>query len=307
MRTAKKRAIVFWCVIIGNGFLYILKPIILPGRHLMEDLYIIPGKFNLYICGKFTVPKVNLVINITFFAGLEPMFETPNYHIAFVLMAMGVCVSVYFPSNATALQIVISGYIEAQMLAWSAEFVNLWEDADKYYANYRRIPAINTNSNLKGFSNEKDIVVNKYVNQRLRDIIKAHAINLSLFSEMEKAFKGAIAVEFSLLMVGLIAELLAGLQNTYMEVPFALMQVGMDCFIGQKVIDASIEFERAVYHCKWENFNTDNMKLVLMVVMTSQRTMTLSAGGITKLNFVSLLAIIKMIYSAYTTLSATMN
>lgn len=234
------------------------------------------------------------------------MLETPNYQIAFVLMTMGIYVAAYLPSNATAFQIIIGGYVESQMLAWSEELKNLWEDADKYYAKYTRTQVNNTNRISSNFP-EKDSVVNEYVNQRLRDIIKAHATNLNIFSEMENAFKGTVAVEFGLLIASLIAELLAGLQNTYMQVPFGLMQVGMDCFTGQKIIDASIEFERAVYCCKWEHFNKDNMKLITLVLMTSQRTMTLSAIGITKLNFVSFLAIIKMIYSTYTTLSATMN
>ncbi|CAH2043156.1 unnamed protein product, partial [Iphiclides podalirius] len=43
LRQVKRRALIFWAVIIGNGVLYIAKPIILPGRHFMEDMYIIYG------------------------------------------------------------------------------------------------------------------------------------------------------------------------------------------------------------------------------------------------------------------------
>lgn len=45
LRGVKKRAMIFWVVIIGNGVVYILKPIILPGRHLMEDSFILFGYY----------------------------------------------------------------------------------------------------------------------------------------------------------------------------------------------------------------------------------------------------------------------
>lgn len=44
LRDVKKRAMLFWIVIISNGVVYIVKPILLPGRHFMEDLFILYGK-----------------------------------------------------------------------------------------------------------------------------------------------------------------------------------------------------------------------------------------------------------------------
>lgn len=90
-------------------------------------------------------------------------------------------------------------------------------------------------------------------------------------------------------------------------VPFALMQVGMDCLMGQRVMDAGAVFEDVLYDCKWERFNKSKMKTALVMLVNAQKPMTVSAGGVTTLNFVSFMTIIKSIYSTYTTLRSTMD
>ena len=44
MRHVKKRALIFWIVIMSNGFVYVIKPLIIPGRHLPDDEFILLGE-----------------------------------------------------------------------------------------------------------------------------------------------------------------------------------------------------------------------------------------------------------------------
>ncbi|XP_062529908.1 olfactory receptor 39 isoform X1 [Bombyx mori] len=268
MQSVKKRGVIFWLVIISNGVVYLVKPIVTPGRHFMEDQFII--------------------------LGLEPKYETPNYEIGFFMMAVGVCVTCYLPANITAYLITVAGYSEAQFLALGHELANLWPDAQLHCRAM----------NLSQSVNEQ---ANEYVKMRLRELVKIHSTNVNLLRDIEGAFRGAIAVEFLLLIVGLIAELLGGLENTYMQVPFALIQVSVDCLTGQRVMDANLALERAVYDCRWEEFDASNRRVVLLLLQNAQKVATLSAGGIATLNFSCLMAVIKSIYSAYTTLRTTMK
>lgn len=284
LRHVKRRAIIFWLVIIMNGVVYVIKPIVLPGRHFMEDHLILYG--------------------------LTPtsMYETPYYQIAFILMTGGVCFTCYVPANITAFLIVITGYIEAQILALREELAQLWSDAeDHYLSNNDSSTTEHTNNVRNVVYKERARILNVYVNKVLKEIIRNHAKLINLVKLIERVFRGAIALEFALLTIGLIVELLGGLENTYIDVPFALMQVGMDCFIGQRIMDASDMFCRTVYECKWECFDRRNMKLVLLMLQNSQKTLTLSAGGVTILSFRCLMSVIRSIYSAYTTLRTTMN
>ncbi|KAG6463261.1 hypothetical protein O3G_MSEX013775 [Manduca sexta] len=277
LRNVKKRAIVYWLVIIINGITYVTKPMFMRGRHHMEDRYVIYG--------------------------LEPMFESPNYEFAYFLMTAGLCFICYPPANVTVFLIVVVGYTEAQMLALSKELLHLWTDANEHYQkniNQHETTLINAQAS-------KNKIINDYVRYRLKEIIKMHAFNIHLVRQVEFVFRGAIAIGYVFLTLGLIAELLGGLENTYLQIPFALIQVAVDCYTGQKVTDASLIFERAVYDCKWENFDKMNMKTVLLLLQNSQKTMTISAGGITMLNFSCLMSVIKSIYSAYTTLRTTMK
>jgi hypothetical protein len=205
-----------------------------------------------------------------------------------------------------AFLIILSGYVEAQLRALSVELLNLYADSENQtFHSYNTDLDIFDSHEIRtemnaGTNNE----VNKTVAARLRVIAKAHMTNIELLGQVQNIFRGAFAFEFVILSIGLIAELLGGLQNTYMQVPFAIIQVGMDCLVGQRLMDACNVFEVAVYSCKWERFNATNMKTVLLMLMNSQKTMTLSAGGIRVLNFACLMSVFKSIYSAFTTLQS---
>lgn len=52
LRNVKKRAIIYWMVLVGNGVLYLMKPIVMSGRNLPENYYVIYGKVFSYRDGK---------------------------------------------------------------------------------------------------------------------------------------------------------------------------------------------------------------------------------------------------------------
>lgn len=229
------------------------------------------------------------------------MFVSPNYEIAYLMMIGGITFVCYVPANVTAFLIVIAGYTESQMLALSEEMIQIWPEAIKEAEKEMEVTKIDER-------NPRDRkLINKYVMRRLKEIIVRHALVINLFQRVEGVFRGPIAMGFILLIIGLIAELLGKLENTYLQMPFAFMQVAMDCFTGQRVMDASVVFEQAVYDCQWENFDKANMKMVHIMVQNSQKTMTLSAGGMAMLSFSCLMTITRGIYSAYTALRSAVK
>lgn len=202
----------------------------------------------------------------------------------------------YAVAHITIFIIIINGYTEAQMIALGEEIMNLWDDAKKHYEDTNRYRA------LEDSVATKDVIVNDHVRKGLKFIIKFHAKNINLLHNVEGLLKHGVAIGLIFLILGLLAELLGGLENTFLQLPFALIQVGMDCYTGQKLTDASEIFSAAVYDSKWENFDKSNMRMVLLIVLNSQKTMKLSAGGLTTLSFGSLMSILKSIYSTYTAL-----
>ncbi|CAF4928371.1 unnamed protein product [Pieris macdunnoughi] len=272
LKIIKKRATMYWCLIISNGVMYAFKPLLLPGRHLMED------NFDLF--------------------GLDPILESPNYEIAFTSCALGIFYTCYLASSISAFLIVIAGYTESQLIVLSEEIKNLWDDAKEQ---------INGNEDSTSYTEDETRRLNIIINDRLKNIIITHITNIDLMNEVKRVFSGSILVEFLLVITSLIAELLGGLENTYLEMPYALAQLTMDCITGQKLIDACDVFNRAIYDSKWENFDSKNAKMVLLMLQNSQKPLCLSAGGMTTLSFVCLMSILRMIYSGYTTLRSTIN
>lgn len=230
------------------------------------------------------------------------MLESPNYEIATFINTLSsifcsytmVCVAIYV--------IVIVGYTEAQMYALGEELLNVWDDSQNFYNAVKH--KIQDKIHIIDI---KDNITNDFIKIRLRDIIKFHIINIKLVKDLEEELRSIFALEFSIVAFSIIVELLAGLEHTYLQLPFSLVQVFMDCLAGQCIIDACNYFEDAVYSCKWENFNIKNQKTILLMLRTSQRTLMISAGGVSKINFESLMVILKSTYSAYTTLKSTMK
>ncbi|PZC74191.1 hypothetical protein B5X24_HaOG200820 [Helicoverpa armigera] len=277
-RTVKKRAMLYWIVVAGNGVIYLLKPITMKGRNLPENYFLIYG--------------------------LEPIFETPNYQIAYCMMVSALFFVCYVPACVTAFLIVVTGYAESQMLALSEEMIQLWPDAIKRAEERTQLDPSKV---LDVYNLEVKTIMNQFVEKRLKEIIKRHALVINLLNQVEIVFRQAIAMGFVLLIVGLLAELLGKLENTFLQMPFAFMQVSIDCFAGQRVMDASLVFEKAVYDCRWENFDKANMKLVLVMLQSSQKTLALSAGGISTLSFTALMSIYRGLYSSYTALRSTVK
>ncbi|XP_026741903.1 uncharacterized protein LOC113503958 [Trichoplusia ni] len=275
LRDVKKRAIVLWLVIVGTGFMFIIKHFIAP-EHLTDDTF---------------APY-----------GFGSMEESPNYEIVAAMMAVCVTFINGFSGNMTAYIIIITGYVEAQMLAVSHELENIWKDAQDHFRTTRNLEIEINKDEAK-----KQRILNQYVSDRLKVIIAQHATLKQFYLKVRDVLKGFLGIAFFVLIAGLLFNLLGGLRNTYMHLPFVFLQIAMDCFIGQRMKDAGIVFSRAVYACGWENFDKNNMRMVLIMLQNSQRITVLSAGSFVNVNYKCLMATIKGSYSSYTTFESSVN
>nr|AST36279.1 putative odorant receptor OR56 [Hedya nubiferana] len=267
MRTIKRRATFVWLMTVTNGIAYCIRPFFQRGKHLILDAQ------TLY--------------------GLDPNFESPNFELTFVLVVMAVVVVVYSCATITSLLIIFVGYVEAQMLALGDEMLHLWDDAQALTTE-ETDPA--TQKKLQ----------NQHIEHQLKSIVQTHAASLNLLHLTESVFSTSIAIEFCLLALDIISAMLGDLESTYLEIPYALNQVIIDCLIGQRLVEASLRFRETVYACKWEEFDASNMKTVLMILKNT-KTMVLSAGGIAELQLTTLMYVLKSIYTTYAALRTTMN
>ncbi|XP_045775171.1 odorant receptor 67a-like [Maniola jurtina] len=276
LRVVKKRALMIWIFLAANAAIYCIIPFLRPGRHFTTDLYIVYG--------------------------LEPMRESPNYEIAQIVNNISVAYGVYTTVNVAVYVMVMVGYNEAQLYTISEELKNLWYDSQNFYNEMKHQIRNKINGTYL-----KEKIVNKFIQTRLKIIVHNHVTNINLFNELNKQLSDTTFVEYSLMCVAIISELLGGLENTFLQVPYTIVQIYMDCLSGQRLIDACNELENAIYSCEWENFDVSNQKTILLMLIVSQKTLMLSAGGMADLNFSFLMVIFKSSYSAYTTLKSSIQ
>ncbi|XP_026741722.1 uncharacterized protein LOC113503824 [Trichoplusia ni] len=230
------------------------------------------------------------------------MKESPDYEIVAVMMIVSVTLISGISANVTAYIIIITGYAEARMLSLSHELDNIWKEAQDHYRTLTNFEIGKRKDEAK-----KQRILNQYVSDRLKDIIAQHATLKLFYAKLKDELKGILGIGLFLLIAGLLFNLLGGLRNTYMMVPFVFMQMAMDCFIGQKMKDAAVVFYRSVYACGWENFEKSNMKMVLVMLQNSQRITVLSAGGIMNVNYKCLMATMRGSYSSYAAFESSVN
>ncbi|XP_045451580.1 uncharacterized protein LOC123660567 [Melitaea cinxia] len=276
LRAVKKRSLIIWISLVTNAFAYLARPLITPGRHFSVELMLLYG--------------------------LEPMFESPNYEICTFILTTGIGFGVYALVGIAVYVLITVGYNEAQMYALSDELKHVWDDSRNFYNHIKhRI------SDKRRAVYIKQETMNEFIRIRLRDIAKFHVANINLLRHLDAELRPTLALEYSILACAITTELLGGLEHTYLTVPYTVVQITIDCLAGQRLIDACDELERSLYSCQWENFNVSNQRTVLLMLMMSQKTLMLSAGGVTKLNFNCLMVILKTSYSTYTTLKSTMK
>ncbi|XP_022115790.2 uncharacterized protein LOC110993736, partial [Pieris rapae] len=268
LKHIKTRASIVWLAITINAVFYGLLPLAMPGRHLPEDNQVIYG--------------------------LEPMFESPNFEIAYVVMGICVYICALFLANVTALNLVILGYVEAQMITLSIELQNLWKNAECFCETH-------ASSYIKD-EVMKNHIKNRFTNECLKDIVLFHIHNVSIIKEFEDVFRVTKAIELMCIIFSIVTELLGGIENTYLQMTCTFVLIFIESLAGQKLMDASCMFEKAVYDCNWENFDKSNMKIVAIILPSAQKTLNITAGGMTVLNFTCFLSVIKFSYSVYNTL-----
>ncbi|XP_013189934.2 uncharacterized protein LOC106134416 [Amyelois transitella] len=266
MRIVKRRALIYWSIIMATGVIYLIRPALHPTKRIAID-----ENFPLY--------------------GLEPVLESPNYEVNTALMTLACFFTVFPPAQINVLLIAMVGYTESQLKALGCDLMSVWEDAEKHYEDIKH-------SRLDNNADEARIK-NEFVRRKLRSIQKVHVKNIALIRETQRIFRNAFAGELIVLIISLTLELIVGLKKTYDQIPFAFFQIGIECYVGQKLIDAGVAFEHALYDSNWENFDVRNKKTILLMLVDAQSTLMLSAGGVSIMNFELLMSIIKSVYSAY--------
>ncbi|CAH2241205.1 jg3270 [Pararge aegeria aegeria] len=121
------------------------------------------------------------------------------------------------------------------------------------------------------------------VKERLPILIERHALILAIIQNLKALYSVPIGVNFGSNAVCISLFFYLPLQEWVMFTPilvYCFLVFFLYCYLCQKLINASENFENAVYSCGWEKFDLKEKKTVYVMMLLAQKPVTLLAADI---------------------------
>ncbi|CAB3255328.1 unnamed protein product [Arctia plantaginis] len=118
-------------------------------------------------------------------------------------------------------------------------------------------------------------------------LICRHSLTLDVVDKLKSLYSVPLGVNFGTNAVCICLFCYLPLQEWLKFMPilvYCFLLYFLYCFLGQGLINASEDFERAVYCCGWENFDLKEKKLVYVMLRQAQKPIQLLAADIIPVN-----------------------
>ncbi|CAK1581694.1 unnamed protein product [Parnassius mnemosyne] len=192
--------------------------------------------------------------------GLEPLSKTPNKEF---------CLAILFTQEATLITVVLN--YQALLMLLISHTTAMYElMADE-------MTAFNTAEHGS----------NTIVKEKLPSLIRRHSLTLEIVDDLKLLYSVPIGVNFGSNAVCICLFFYLPLQEWVKFMPvlvYCFLVYFLYCFLGQRLINASEEFERSVYCCGWENFELNEMRQIYLMFMQAQKPVELLAADIIPVN-----------------------
>ncbi|XP_051172620.1 uncharacterized protein LOC127288946 [Leptopilina boulardi] len=157
---------------------------------------------------------------------------------------------------------------------------------------------------------------NKYLVTFIRDIVKKHKKLIVMSQKIESIFTYVCFTQFltstlllcltGFLMISSVDSLDVFLIVKYvLYILFSLLQAFAICFSGEILLSQSLNIPQCVCNSSWYETTPENVKLLLMVIMRTQKPMTLTIGKFAELSIISFIGILQTAFSYLSVLRAT--
>nr|WCC57669.1 odorant receptor 19 [Papilio xuthus] len=203
----------------------------------------------------FTPQRVSKIedFSATSCAGMEPLKKSPNREICttfFVLQAiLGICITASY--DATFLFI----------FAHTAAMFEILEEETMSL-------------------NDGEVTT---VAERINNIVYRHSLILHTVKEIQEIYSVTIGVSFGLEAISMCIFFVLPLNLAFNFSPIivhGMFVFFLYCYQGQKITTAAERFQNAVYFCGWENFSIKEQKMILIMLIQSQKPVLLKAGSV---------------------------
>lgn len=122
----------------------------------------------------------------------------------------------------------------------------------------------------------------RLVDKRLNNLIGRHSLVLLTVKKLQKLLSFAILLVLILNTTSVCTFFVLPLEVGLSFAPlitYTLTVFFLYCLLGQRLINASEEYERSVYCCGWEKLNLKHQKVILLMLKQAQKPVILYAAG----------------------------
>ncbi|KAL0842278.1 hypothetical protein ABMA28_014417 [Loxostege sticticalis] len=195
--------------------------------------------------------------------GMEPLTSSPNREICMTLLCIQEITIMVVVLNYQALLLLLIAYTALMYTLLADEIMTLNNfDRETYYNN----PTV------------------KLI---LPDLVKRHAILLSIIDKLKALYSGSIGVNFGSNAVCISLFFYLPLQEWLQFMPvlvYCFLVFFLYCFLCQRLTNAAELFEMSVYACGWENFELKEKKAIYFMLRQAQKPVEILAADIIPVN-----------------------
>nr|QLI62048.1 odorant receptor 5 [Streltzoviella insularis] len=141
------------------------------------------------------------------------------------------------------------------------------------------------------------------VKETLPKLINRHIMILDTIDKLKTLYSVPTGVDFGSNAVCMSLFCFLSLQEyvTFMTIIlYAFAVFFLYCYLCQCLINASGDFERAVYSCGWENLEWRDKKTIYVMLLQAQKPIELLAANIIPINIATFASTIQAIYKFVT-------
>lgn len=224
------------------------------------------------------------LFNYNIFTGIRQRYESPYYEIAFILIVIATGFSAI---NQTGYIVLFVNILSNELGHFSAITDTLNQIQD--------IVADNTSENEA----EKE----KAVEEKLKFCVKHHQFVLKYHAKIRNLYKVVFGCHFLMMTLVLVTTLQTmnawNISNTILTGVTGVIPLFIYCFGGELLLSAETDLSTAVYSCGWDLMKGKQARLVLFMLVLSQRSLYLTAADTFIMNREMFGNVVQVVYKIY--------
>ncbi|XP_049825914.1 odorant receptor 4-like [Aethina tumida] len=156
---------------------------------------------------------------------------------------------------------------------------------------------------LEGIPNEKDVKIQKEI---MKLCIRYHQDIISISNKTAKLYNKVLGIHtiFTAIVIALIARQSSNIDAVVQMIGW-LTTIFIMCHSGQDLIYISETLgDKIICMCNWYKMNKSLQRDLQLIILRSQKPLTISAGPFANLTYDLFIMIIKMAYSYFTLITS---